>query len=198
MLSVRIFLSVLILIFSIQLSAKADNISDFQIENMSIGDSLLEFMSENEINQSIIDYFPDQRKYYVIAKIDNLKTYEQLEIYLKTNDKKYIIRTLGAFTSFPDKKCLQSKKKIDEEFNVIFSNLKSYSATINHTYDKSGKSKQIQTNYVFGDSAHKDDHIRTECTSWSEEIKQKDGFKDSLIVIAMTEEILRWIDNNYD
>ena len=51
----KYFLSILVLIFSIQLSAKADNISDFQIENMSIGDSLLEFMSENEINQNILD-----------------------------------------------------------------------------------------------------------------------------------------------
>ena len=99
---------------------------------------------------------------------------------------------------FQIKNVQKQKKKIDEEFKDIFSNLKSYSATINHAYDKSGKSKQIQTNYVFGGSAHKDDHIRTECTSWSEEIKQKDGFKDSLIVIAMTEEILKWIDNNYD
>ena len=192
------FISILVLILIFQLSAKADNISDFQIENMSIGDSLLEFMSENEINQNILEYFPNQRKYYVVAKIDNLQTYEHLEIYLKTNDKKYIIRTLGGFTSFSDKKCLEKKKKIDEEFKDIFLNLKSYSATINHTYDKSGKSKQIQTNYVFGDSAHKDDHIRTECTFWSEEIKQKDGFKNSLIVIAMTSEILEWIDNNYD
>tara|TARA_B100000575_G_C23058948_1_gene609669 strand:+ start:569 stop:1156 length:588 start_codon:yes stop_codon:yes gene_type:complete len=192
------FISILVFILSIQLSAKAENISDFQIENMSIGDSLLEFMSENEINQNILDYFPNQRKYYVVAKINDLKTYEQLEIYLKTDDKQYIIKTLGGFISFSDKKCLVTKKKIDEEFSDIFSNLKSYSAKINHAYDKSGKSKQIQTNYVFGDSAHKNDHIRTECISWSEEIKQKEGFKDSLIVIAMTSEILEWIDNNYD
>ena len=90
------------------------------------------------------------------------------------------------------------QKKIDKEFNDLFSNLNSYQATINHTYDKTGNSKQIQTNYVFGESAHKDDHIRTECSNWSEEIKKKDGFSDNLMVIAMTSEILNWINNNYD
>ena len=38
----RIFLSVLILIFGLQSWTKADDIRDFQIEGISIGDSLLE------------------------------------------------------------------------------------------------------------------------------------------------------------
>ena len=192
----RIILT-LIILFYFQSFTKADDIRDFQIEGMSIGDSLLNFMSENKINQNILNYFPDERKYYVVGKTSDLNTYEQIEIYLKTNDKNYIIRTLGGFIEFSGKECLLMKIKIDQEFKVIFSNLKSYPATLKHPYDKSGKSIQTQTNYVFGDSAHKDDHIRTECTSWSEEIKQKDGFTDNLIVIAMTSEILKWIDSGY-
>ena len=193
----KVFISVLVLILSFQPFTKADNIQDFDIEGMSIGDSLLDFMTKKEINKNILDYFPDERKYYVVGKTSDLNTYEQIEIYLKTDDKNYIIRTLGAFIEFSGKECLLMKREIDEEFKQIFSNLKSYPATLKHPYDKSGKSKQIQTNYVFGDSAHKDDHIRTECTSWSEEIKQKDGFTDNLIVIAMTSEILKWIDGGY-
>ena len=193
----KVFISVLVLILSFQPFTKADNIQDFDIEGMSIGDSLLDFMTKKEINKNILDYFPDERKYYVVGKTSDLNTYEQIEIYLKTDDKNYIIRTLGAFIEFSGKECLLMKREIDEEFKQIFSNLKSYPATLKHPYDKSGKSKQIQTNYVFGDSAHKDDHIRTECTSWSEEIKQKDGFTDNLIVIAMTSEILKWIDSGY-
>jgi len=194
----RVFITVLVLIFSLQAFTKADDISDFQIEGMSIGDSLLDFMSEEEIKLNTLEYFPDERKYYVVGKIYDLKTYEQVEIYVKTNDKKYEIRTLGGFITISGDKCLAMRKEIDKEFKEIFSNLKSYSATLNHTYDKSGKSKQKQTNYVFGESAHKDDHIRTECVSWSEEIKQKEGFTDSLTVIAMTGEIIKWINNGYN
>ena len=93
--------------------------------------------------------------------------------------------------------CLLMKKEIDKEFREIFSNLNIYSATRSHDWDKTGKSKQIQTNYVFGKSAAKENHIRSECVVWSEEIKKKDGFINNLLVIAMTEEILHWIDSGY-
>ena len=45
----RVFLTVLILIFSLQSWTKADDIRDLQIEGMSIGDSLLDFFSEEKI-----------------------------------------------------------------------------------------------------------------------------------------------------
>ena len=44
----RIFLSLLILIFTFQSWAKADDISDIEIEGISIGESLLNYFSENE------------------------------------------------------------------------------------------------------------------------------------------------------
>ncbi len=43
-----IFFKVLILIFSLQSWTKADDIRDFQIEGISIGDSALDYFSENE------------------------------------------------------------------------------------------------------------------------------------------------------
>ena len=43
------FLAVLILIFTLQTPSQADDIRDFQIEGMSIGDSLLDYFSEEEI-----------------------------------------------------------------------------------------------------------------------------------------------------
>ena len=42
-------LLILILTFSFQTLTKADDIRDFQIEGMSIGDSLLDYFSEDEI-----------------------------------------------------------------------------------------------------------------------------------------------------
>ena len=54
MLIMRVFLSALILIFGLQSWTKADDIRDFQIEGMSIGDSLLDFYQEDEINEKKI------------------------------------------------------------------------------------------------------------------------------------------------
>ena len=194
----RVFLTVLILIFSLQSLTKADDIKDFQIEGISIGDSLLEYMTVNEIEQNTFNYFEDKRNYYVVGLINNLNQYDQLEIYLRSNDKKYEIKTIGAFVVLNNlEECLKLQKKIDKEFAELFSNLRIYSGTVDHIYDKSGKSKQHQTNYVFGSSADKDDHIRTECTDWSDEIRQKEGYGDNLTVVVMTEEILKWIKSGY-
>ena len=47
----RVFIAVLVLIFSFQSWTKADDIRDFEIEGMSIGDSLLKYVSVDEIKK---------------------------------------------------------------------------------------------------------------------------------------------------
>ena len=51
----KIFITVLVLIFSLQSGIKADDIRDFQIEGISVGDSLLNYFNdaviiENKVN----------------------------------------------------------------------------------------------------------------------------------------------------
>ena len=82
----RVFIIVLFLIFSLQTWIKADDISDFQIEGMSIGDSLLDHFTEEEINKSLINDYPNSDKYkrVQIIKHKRLKTYDAMHIlYLK-------------------------------------------------------------------------------------------------------------------
>ena len=44
----KLFLLFIILIFNLQSLTKADDIKDFQIEGMSVGDSLLDYYSEKK------------------------------------------------------------------------------------------------------------------------------------------------------
>ena len=46
----RAFIAALVLIFSLQSLTNADDIRDFQIEGISVGDSLLDYYSKVEIN----------------------------------------------------------------------------------------------------------------------------------------------------
>ena len=55
----RVFIAVLVLIFSFQSLTKADDIRDFEIEGMSIGDSLLDYFNESEMK------FPNSLKFFV-------------------------------------------------------------------------------------------------------------------------------------
>ena len=60
-------LTILILIFSLQTPSQADDIRDFQIEGMSVGDSLLDHFSEEEINKKNIFYYPKSKKFAGIS-----------------------------------------------------------------------------------------------------------------------------------
>ena len=62
----KIFIAVLVLIFNIQSLSKADDIRDFEIEGMSIGDSLLDYFSEKKI-------IKEKRNYYKNKNIHQLK-----------------------------------------------------------------------------------------------------------------------------
>ena len=53
----KFFLITLIFFFNIQSLSKADDIRDFEIEGMSIGDSLLEHFSKKSIEDEITSEF---------------------------------------------------------------------------------------------------------------------------------------------
>ena len=54
------FLAILILIFSLQTPSQADDISEFEIEGISIGDSALDFFTEGQIKDNSFDYYNDK------------------------------------------------------------------------------------------------------------------------------------------
>ena len=83
----RIFLTILILIFSFQFLAKANDIRDFEIEGLSIGDSLLNFASEKKIKSSISNnqYPNDKYTIYMADKLLDLKKYDFLAATVKAD-----------------------------------------------------------------------------------------------------------------
>ena len=54
---------VLVLIFSLQSWTKADDISEFEIEGMSIGDSLLDYFDLADMNNFYIPRYPSSDDY---------------------------------------------------------------------------------------------------------------------------------------
>ena len=195
----RILLIFLILIFSFQSLTKADDIREFEIEGMSVGDSLLNYMSLEKLNSSKRNYFDDQRKYYVVGQADNLNSYDVVDLYLKTGDKKYIIRTIGGVLDISGSKCFSKKDEIATELENFFPNIVKEEFEKSHEYDKSNKSKQYQTVFFLKNTKKANDpHIRVECTVWSSEVKEKTGFSDTLNVVAMTTEVLDWIYSGYN
>ena len=98
----RIFLSVLILLLSLQSWTKADDIRDFEIEGISIGDSLLDHFSEAEIKNGIrnMNIYSDDSFYDVeIYNLDLSAEFKNLSFSLKkmTNYIKFIMSLASNF-----------------------------------------------------------------------------------------------------
>ncbi len=190
----RIFVAVLILILSIQCWTKADDIRDFQIEGFSVGDKLSKIMSKQEISKSIIPYFQDKRKYYIVGKADDLNQYEQIEFYIKSNDNNYEIRTIVAGIFTKDlATCLKKKKKIVYDLEQVFTNTKKRSGKKKHEADPKGNSFQ----YIDQFDLNFPNHIRVECTEYSQEMINSGLATNSLSVVIMNKEIMDWISGGY-
>tara|TARA_B100000579_G_scaffold107984_1_gene85959 strand:+ start:137 stop:742 length:606 start_codon:yes stop_codon:yes gene_type:complete len=149
----RIFLSALILIFSFQSFTKADDISKFEIEGMSIGDSLLNYFSKNNIEEEINSKFSYKYKGNKFVKLGvgdtsefplfkKLEQYDELGITVKPNDKKYIIYGLAGETHCKNniKKCFSVKDEIIRDLKILFKDLTVKSWEEKHPIDKTGKS----------------------------------------------------------
>ena len=190
----KLFIVVVIFIFSLQSLTRADDIKDFEIEGMSIGDSLLDFMSKDEIKNNTLQYFSDKRKYFITAYYNNLDNYDQVELYIKTGDKNYTIETIlaGIFIEKLND-CLEKKKEVANYLDKVFPNIKKVTGSKKHEADKKGKSFQYIDQYVLKFPTH----VRVECTEFSDEMINSGMGTNSLNVVAMTDNVYEWISSGY-
>ena len=102
----RVFIAVLVLVFSLQSWTKADDISDFEIEGMSIGDSLLDFMSITEIKNDLkaqINWPHTDKKFQRVEKYEgSFENYEYVAAIIKPEDPQYIIYGLSGMLDIND------------------------------------------------------------------------------------------------
>ena len=111
-------LFIIIIVFvSLQSWSSADDIRDFQIEGMSIGDSLLDYFSKKEISKFInYDDLPSDMKFRITeiysGREINMKQYDGMQLYYKPKDPKYIIYALSGFLDCKNILCLMTLKNI--------------------------------------------------------------------------------------
>jgi hypothetical protein len=184
------FLAILILIFTLPTSSQADDIRDFQIEGISLGDSLLDYLSEEKIKSLRKEYYPKSKKYYRLynfKKGNELTTYDFLDVHVKENDKKYIVESVNGVMDYKNNihECYAKKREIAEEISSILGKLKKESYVYNYPNDK-GKSDI--TDFIYSNGA-----IRIWCTDYSEK-REKDNWDDHLSVTVSSMKFLNWLN----
>jgi len=187
----KTLLTLFVLFFSFLVFA--DDISDFEIEGISIGDSALDYFSEAEINKAIkSDYYKDKDNLFSTSEFymnenSYLTTYDGLQITYKTNDIKYQIYHIAGLLASDPSECKNKRMEIIKEIENIFINLSREEVNSKHLLDKSGQSKIIGQNYYFKSS----DYIQVACYVWG----KKMNYIDHLRLSASKREFADWREN---
>ena len=176
----RVFLSVLILILGLQSWTKADDIRDFEIEGMSLGDSLLDYFTKKEIKNpgaNNIYFYPNSSKFYEIVLNSNSAIYDEIQFSLKDKDNSYKIYNINGTIYFKQNisKCLDKKNEIESDLSKIFNmnELNVYPETGKHTVDETGRSTFEAVWYVFKSG----DHVGIICTDYHVDMNNQDSLK---------------------
>ena len=148
----RLSLYLFLILFTLQTPSWADDIRDFQIEGMSIGDSLLDYVTKDEIENKEKVYHYATKDYYQIGIKNNLNVYDLVSLHLKTNDKKYKIENISGVIEFKYKN-EQAKKKCESSMNEIANSIKEGFNLVKKddvgklSWDKTGKSTYKRSNF---------------------------------------------------
>ncbi len=185
----RLFVAILVLILSIQSWTKADDISDFEIEGMSIGDSLLDFFSEKDIKSKEKVTYPSSDKYYIISfsNQDFYETYEYTQFMLKSNDSKYIIHSVSGKLIYKNQfaECNKKKDLIAKEISKAVNIEPQIDNGDILPSDNTGKSISNSISFFFDNG----DQIMIDCSDWSDAVT----FLDNLKVVLLPRYVNRWI-----
>ena len=183
-----------LVLFSFSAPSFADDIRDFQIEGMSIGDSLLDYFSEDEIKNNIMKnyYKYKSNKKFIAIEFNELpffETYENIAVHVKSDDKKYKIYEIGGFDFYDENidDCYKKQNEIDKELSKVFKEAeREYKSKTKHPADESGKSNVTYIVYWFKSG----DYVSIDCTDWSSKMKPR---VDNLKVKLATKEFNDWL-----
>ena len=178
-------LLILILTFSFQVLSKADDIRDFEIEGMSVGDSLLDYFTKDVIENSKI---LNPNKNIKIARAElkgDYKTYEEVQFWWFIDDKNYEIVGIAGELNFEKKidKCKKKQKEISSAIKNTFNNLSFSQKQTTNQHDKTKKSITYHHALKLSDG----NLINIQCYKYSKYIKDEfPGTSDHLKVIVVT------------
>ena len=180
----------------------ADDISDFEIEGMSVGDSLLEIVSKNHILEQFkltSNYYkhlnnPNKFREVYIFNGKDFKTYDDLSFFVKPDDSTYKIHMIRGLITFNEnlQECLKIKNEIILDIETIVPDYKEkIENTTSAQQDPSGNSKAYHTVYYL-----ENDYVfHINCNDWEENLRKKNKWTEGLTVSIYTNEFHQWLND---
>ena len=204
----------LVLLFSIFFllspSVFADDISDFEIEGMSIGDSLLDYMTKDEILEGIEEtkdfyyHLNEPNKYAEVYLVKKSENYDYLGFFIKNNsvntyvtnkNEKYTILSIRGLKRYIEDfdSCIVNRNQIVDILSKMFPDREKVKEIRKYPGDPSGNS--------IGDTIYFDldigNKVRVYCSNFDETFRIKMKWSEGLTVLIISSEINEWL-NDYN
>ena len=114
-----------LVLFSFSASSFADDIRDFEIEGVTIGDSLLDYMSEEEIKENVGFVYED-KKFTVSMYNKSSEIYDMVGIEYKSKDKTYKIHSVTGLIDYTNniESCYEKQDEVEKEISSMFNETK--------------------------------------------------------------------------
>jgi len=188
-------------------SVFADDISDFQIEGISIGDSLLDYMTEDEILKEIErtkDWYAylEANKYADISFNKDFRTYESMQFFIKNNstnqyitdkNEKYTILYIRGIINFIEDfdGCIAKRNEIVKVLLNMFPNAQKDESVFEYGSDPSGDSIVDTVVFAFDSGTEIDAY----CVDMEETFRIKKNWSEGLRVSISSKETTNWLKN---
>lgn len=162
--------------------SQANDIREFEIEGISIGDSALDYFSEKKILKEFEigkdEYKWTDQKFADVYKYGGSELYDKIVVSVKRKDKKYIIYSVTGQIDYENiNDCLKKQKEIEDEFSSSLSDTKKKKWVQKHSQDKTGKSRIHRVLFEFNDGAK----IEAICSDIAKHMKQPSGLDVGII-----------------
>ena len=192
---IKIFIILILLITNLQSWTKADDIREFEIEGMSIGDSALDYFKNSDFKTFYEQYYPGSDEYLGVEIPQHLSkieysNYDSITLNWKKNDNSMKIVAISGIKLFPNNLdgCLRERDFIASEIKGILDDFKEerYTMDFGDMHDSISYAIDLKI---------KDGSIRIWCTDWDEKSEKENDWEDDLNVSIDTKEFIYWVDN---
>ena len=187
-------LKICVVNFFLIVPSQANDISEFQIGGINLGESLLNYVNEEKIRRIMKTDYPNSKKFSrIVIKLPDVKDYSNIMFHFKTNDKKYIIHSISGQIGYREsfEQCLSNKEKISLDVMEVFlnSNLKKVKSRKKHALDNESI---VDNEYFFFPNGG---FIEIGCYDWSKKTEEKLNYVDHLKVAINSEEFDKFLTN---
>ena len=190
----KLYLVILTLIFGIQSLVKADDIRDFDIDGISIGENFSKYIGKNILEEKFKSFYPGSKEYYLVEFSKNdlnfLDYYSYIGVHFKKDDNNFEVYSIKGMIDFDNdlNTCLGQKKTIVNSIKETLKNPKEekYENSYDNVY---GSSKAYISDFKISNG-----YIRIWCTDWDKTHQKSQDWVDTINVDLSSQIFLDWLN----